>query len=310
LTEAHDPDLLNVLVAYPYATPPMLTRLAEYKESIRFVLDSGAFTAWKAGKPIDLDDYCRFLDRLPVKPWRYFLLDVIGDPKGTLRNYEIMLKRGYSPVPIFTRGEDPSILNDFYKSSDVVAVGGLVGTRGNKGFVNGIMRHIGKRRVHWLGFTVPEYILHYRPYMCDSSSFDSPLRFGKLKLYIGRGKMIDVQAKDFIRKPPQKILDAVRFYTEDPHSLATKSEWVNSGKNKTTLERLTYKSAVAMYRELSSRSGTLIFFACTAEWKIPSLHFGLKFTRKAFPHLFTPQQSQPTAGRSADPLPQFCRSTT
>lgn len=269
----------------------MLKRLAEFKDSVRFVLDSGAFTAWKAGKPIELDDYCRFLESLPVTPWRYFLLDVIGDPHGTLRNYETMLKRGFKPVPIFTRGEDPSVLEDYYKTSDVVGIGGLVGTRRNRGFVNGIMKHVGDRKVHWLGFTVPEFVLHYRPYMCDSSSFDSPLRFGILKLYLGRGKEITVRSKDFIARPSQEVIDAVRMYGEDPAKLALKSEWVNSGKNRTTLERLTYKSAVMMNRDLESRSGSKIFFACTAEWKIPSLHFGLDFVRKMKPSLFVTQQA-------------------
>lgn len=291
LTEAYDPTLLNALVAYPYATGPMLKRLAEFKDSVRFVLDSGAFTAWKTGKPIELDDYCRFLESLPVTPWRYFLLDVIGDPHGTMRNYETMLKRGFNPVPIFTRGEDPSVLDDYYKTSEVVGIGGLVGTRRNRGFVNGIMKHVGNRKVHWLGFTVPEFVLHYRPYMCDSSSFDSPLRFGKLKLYLGRGKEITVTSKDFIARPSQEVIDAVRMYGEDPFKLALKSEWVNSGKNRTTLERLTYKSAVMMNRDLESKSGSKIFLACTAEWKIPSLHFGLDFVRKMKPSLFVTQQA-------------------
>lgn len=292
MTDAgYDPSKLNVLVAYPYATPPMLKRLAEFKDSVRFVLDSGAFTAWKAGKPIELDDYCRFLEGLPVKPWRYFLLDVIGDPHGTMRNYETMLKRGFTPVPIFTRGEDPSVLEDYYKTSDVVGIGGLVGTRRNKGFVNGIMKHVGGRKVHWLGFTVPEFVLHYRPYMCDSSSFDSPLRFGILSLYVGRGRSITVRSKDFMERPSEEVIEAVRRYGEDPAKLAIRAEWVNSGRNRTTLERLTYKSAVAMNRDLESRSGAKIFFACTAEWKIPSLHFGLDYLRAIKPHLFVAKEA-------------------
>ena len=287
MTEA---ERLNILVAYPYATPPMLRQLAEHKDSVRFVLDSGAFTAWKAGKPIELDDYCRFLEQLPIKPWRYFTLDAIGDPEGTQRNYETMLKRGFKPVPIFTRGEDPSVLDDYYKTSDVVGIGGLVGTSRNRGFVNGIMKRVGDRKVHWLGFTVPEFVLHYRPYMCDSSSFDGPLRFGKLKLYLGRGKQVAVSSRDFITRPSQDVIDAVRRYGEDPAKLALKAEWVNSGKNRTTLERLTYKSAVMMNRELESKSGSKIFFACTAERKVPSLHFGLDFVRTMKPSLFMPKQ--------------------
>ena len=81
-------DRLNILVAYPYMNPQVIESLRRCGSWLRFTLDSGAFTAWKAGKPIELDDYCRFLEQLPIKPWRYFTLDVIGNPDGTLKNYE------------------------------------------------------------------------------------------------------------------------------------------------------------------------------------------------------------------------------
>jgi len=168
----------NILVAYPYMKKPMIDLLKENEHRTRFLLDSGAFTAWKAGKPIALDDYCRFIESLPFEPWRYFMLDVIGDPKATLKNYETMLKRGFKPIPIFTRGEDPSVLEDYYKTSDVVAIGGLVGTKGNKGFVKGIMEKVGKRRVHWLGFTDLNFVKHYKPYSCDASSWNNGAQFG------------------------------------------------------------------------------------------------------------------------------------
>jgi hypothetical protein len=187
--------LLNLLVAYPYMTADMVRLLNDNQTEIRFLLDSGAFTAWKAGKSINVDDYCRFIESLPFKPWRYFTLDVIGDPVGSLKNYKIMLKRGFNPIPIFTRGEDVSVLEDYYKTSDVVGVGGLVGTRGNKGFVNGIMQKVGKRKVHWLGFTSHDYIKFYKPYMCDSSSWESGARFGACRVYAGRGRFITFSRK-------------------------------------------------------------------------------------------------------------------
>lgn len=286
MPEAYDPNLLNVLVAYPYMSKGMLRHVTNYRDTIRLVIDSGAFTAWKAGKPIQLDDYCRFIESLPVTPWRYFLLDVIGDPHATMRNYEVMLQRGFNPVPIFTRGEDPSVLDDYYKTSDVVGIGGLVGTKGNKGFINGIMKRVGNRKVHWLGFTVPEFVLHYRPYMCDSSSFDSSLRFGNLQLYTGRGNIVRCRSKDFITKPSQKIIDAIRMFGEDPALLARKAEWVNSGADRNASERLTYRSAILMNRELEQRSGSKVFFACSADRNIPSLHLALDYIRNMRPSLF------------------------
>jgi len=140
---------LNLLVAFPYMKPEVVEQIRKLRHA-RILVDSGAFTAWKAGKSVDLDEYCRFIEALGDLPWRYFMLDVVGDPAATMKNYEIMLNRGFNPIPIFTRGEDPSVLEDYYKTSDVVGVGGLVGTRGNRGFVKGIMeKEVSERCIGW-----------------------------------------------------------------------------------------------------------------------------------------------------------------
>lgn len=179
---------LNLLVAYPYMRKREIDFIKREKDSVRLLIDSGAFTAWKSGKPIELDDYCTFIEKLPVTPWRYFMLDVVGDPKATFENYNIMLKRGLKPIPVFTRGEDISMLEEYYKTSDVVGIGGLVATQGNRGFVKGIMQHVGKRKVHWLGFTSLPYIRAFKPYMVDSSGWEAAARFGQADLYLSEGR--------------------------------------------------------------------------------------------------------------------------
>ena len=252
---------LNILVAYPYMTPPVQKILMENQGHIRFVLDSGAFTAWKAGKTIALDDYCRFIESLPFAPWRYFTLDVIGDPHASMQNYETMLKRGFKPVPIFTRGEDPSVLDDYYKTSDVVGIGGLVGTGGNKGFVNWIMRSVGKRQVHWLGFTNIDYLKHYRPYMCDSSTWEAGARYGVLKVYAGGGKFISIKKADFKRKPSQAVLSAITRLGFKPLDLATMENWHGGPSISRTL---CAASAVAMSLDIEQNIGTKAFLAVAA----------------------------------------------
>ncbi|MBU6280375.1 MAG: hypothetical protein KGN78_14135 [Actinomycetales bacterium] len=250
---------LNLLVAYPYMQGQTQV-LQENADILRLVVDSGAFTAWKAGKPIELDDYCRFLEVLPVAPWRYFTLDVIGDPHGTMRNYETLLKRGFKPVPIFTRGEDPSVLEDYYKTSDVVGIGGLVGTSGNRGFVRGIMRHVGKRKVHWLGFTAFEFVKVFRPYMCDSSSWTSGSRFGTFDLYLGRGRMIKVTKAEMAEKPSQQILDRVRYFGLDPAGLGIKKNW-HGGRTYNRI--LGGYSHVHLSHDIEQNLGTKQFLAST-----------------------------------------------
>lgn len=80
---ADDAQRANVLVAFPYWQDEIARLMQAHPDTFRLLIDSGAFTAWKAGKSIALDDYCRFLEALPAAPWRYFTLDVIGNPDAT-----------------------------------------------------------------------------------------------------------------------------------------------------------------------------------------------------------------------------------
>lgn len=228
---------LNILIAYPYLKKESID-LIKSNDSIRFVLDSGAFTAWKAGKPIDLDDYCRFIEQLPFKPWRYFNLDVIGNGEKSMKNYETMLKRGFSPVPIFTRGEDIKMIDEYYKTSDVVGIGGLVKTKGNMGFVKGIMEVVGNRKVHLLGFVRHQYINYYKPYMCDASSWSYGSRVGDFKVYMGKGVIKSFRKKDFISQPSKEILNLLSTYDITPSMVKSASFWSNANQLTTYAGRM------------------------------------------------------------------------
>lgn len=264
---------LNLLVAYPYMTDKVIKILTSQKQIVRFVLDSGAFTAWKSGNPIKLDDYCRFIENLPFEPWRYFTLDVIGDPEGSMRNYEKMLSRGFKPVPIFTRGEDPSVLDDYYKTSDVVGIGGLVGTKGNKAFVNGIMKHVGKRKVHWLGFTAIDFIKYYKPYMCDSSTWLSALKFARILLYKEKGNFVKCCKKDFVKKPSNEIIKLLIEYNINPKEMKNSNNWKNTGKGESPTEKIAYKSFVKYQIDVQKNIGTKIFMAVASDLEA---HFSIE----------------------------------
>lgn len=258
---------LNILVALPYCDKPFQELLSKTPH-IRFLLDSGAFTAWKKGSEITLDQYCDFLQTLRITPWKYFMLDKIGDAAGTESNLKELHKRGYKPIPVFTRGESKSKLDEMYSYSDVVALGGLVGTRGNRGFVNGLMADIGNRPCHWLGFVQHDFMSHYKPFSCDSSSWSAPLRFGgKLPLYIGNGLWRKVLKQDFISRPQQWIIDAVEYMGEDPRTLGFEKEWHNSGSGRNVLERLLYKGWVRYSLEAETRLNTKVFLAVASAAK-------------------------------------------
>lgn len=265
---------LNILVAYPYMDKGVISLLNKEKDSIRFLLDSGAFTAWKAGKPIALDDYCRFIESLPFKPWRYFTLDVIGDPEASFKNYEKMLSRGFTPVPIFTRGEDVAMIDEYYKTSDVLGIGGLVGTKGNKGFVRGIMDQIGDRKVHWLGFTNKQFVKYYKPYMCDSSSWEAVARFGGLELYMGGGVFFKCTRVGFKKKPDSHILSTIRSYGLDPKKFAKDEAWWGGPSLSRTLGA---RSTIRYAMDLESRFNVKQFAAATVVPSINLLIEGYKY---------------------------------
>lgn len=258
--------MLDVLLAYPYLdkkTRDSVVR-AQRAGHIRFILDSGAFTAWRQGSVIELDDYCRFIEGLEEPPWRYFTLDVVGDPEGTWKNYETMLKRGFKPVPIFTRGDDPAMIDRYYETSDLVAIGGLVGTPRNRGFVKGIMTVVGDRKVHWLGFTVFDFLRIYRPYSADSSTWSMSIRFGVLDLWDPNfARMVRVSRKDFVKRPSDAVARLMAFYGEKVESLSHSSQWRNIKRNNgtTAMRRLTYRSSIRMAKDITEKLGVNMFIA-------------------------------------------------
>lgn len=87
------------------------------KPPVDIILDSGAYSAWKLGKPVDIDAYCDFL--LANLDWigHYVCLDVInpGNPEEAARasfeNLLHMRKRGLDPMPVYHVGEDVSWLH-------------------------------------------------------------------------------------------------------------------------------------------------------------------------------------------------------
>ena len=218
---------LNLLVAYPYMTKLKIDLINQNLGNIRFVLDSGAFTAQTLGKKISLDEYCKFIESLPFEPWKYFTLDVIGDPEKTMRNYEIMLSRGFKPVPILTQGESFSVMDEFWKTSDVVGVGGLVGVplKEKQRFIYEVMKHANGRRVHWLGFVNDQFVKYFRPYMCDSSAFTGADRFGQLMIYAGNGRYRMLKKTDFSKKPDEAVLRKIICWGFNPYQLKSVKNW-------------------------------------------------------------------------------------
>lgn len=263
---------LNVLVSYPYMTPPMVKELKACGPHLRFLLDCGAYTAWAGGKPIELDDYCRFLEHPPVPLWRYFALDVVGDAAATWANYETMLRRGFKPLPIFTPGEQLETLDRYYETSDVVGIGGLnaLGHRKHN-YVRTVYAHAAGRRLHLLGYTTLDQLKALRPYMCDASSWEAGARYATVNLYMGHGRTLMLHKGDFIGRPAKAVLDRIKHYGLDPYALAQTAGW--RGGN-SMARRVCGASMAALSIDVERELGTLLFIACAASEAVRVLREG------------------------------------
>lgn len=227
---------LNVLVAYPYMSKSLVQNLIKYGDRINFLLDSGAFTAWKSGKPIELNQYCDFLDSLPIKPWRYFALDVVGDAKATMANYEKMLQRGYKPIPVFTPSQEFTDIEKYYKTTDMIGCGGLTNKFGKDGirYLQKVIEHVKGRKIHLLGYTKPDYIKFFRPYSCDSSSWIRAQRYGLCDLYVGNGKYLSFTRRQAASHPKPEIIAAIKNLGFSLTEFMLEENW-RKGKNIATI---------------------------------------------------------------------------
>lgn len=232
-----------------------------HASKINFLLDSGAFTAWNAGKVVTLDNYCSFLDSLPITPWRYFMLDVIGDPDATMRNYNAMLDRGYKPVPVFTPSQSFDDIETYYRTTDLIGCGGLTTKYGKDGllYLQKVMQHVQGRNIHLLGYTKPDYVKYFRPYSCDSSSWSRAQRYGLCDLYIGNGKYIGFTRRQAHKRPSDQILHAIKRLGFSLNDFTSEANWRDTSRGiaRIASARSWMKYAMDTQRAIDTR----IFFA-------------------------------------------------
>lgn len=228
---------VNILVAYPYFDRSVIALLeSQPKGSFRLLIDSGAFTAHASGKPIVHQDYLNFLKSLRhLGELNAVQLDVIGNPEATHKNLMVAYDQGCHVMPVFTRGERPDRLEEFYNLSPYILLGGVAKGQLNVNYVTWFQKENRGRPVHWLGFTRMPFVRHHRPTSVDSSSWISVARYGMTFFYNGRGELIRYTRKDAHQPPDLKIVKAAARVGLSRHELgllAKSDAWVS---NRTTL---------------------------------------------------------------------------
>jgi hypothetical protein len=204
-------------------------------------MDSGAFTAYTTGRVLKMSEYLACLDAMDVaKLDGYFAMDVIGDPARTLANYAEMLRLGYRPIPVVTRGMDiESVLANEYADAKWIAFGAISDRRHGQARGHERVRQMmavanehGKH-VHLFGYTASRLAL-FRPFSADCSTWLAGGRFGSLQVYGGKGRIIRIGhdyvsvERDTINRLQQLGFDPYALLRADnpARTVATTAAWI------------------------------------------------------------------------------------
>lgn len=159
----------------------------------RICLDSGAFSAWKKGTSIDIDEYIVYIKRNLHLLDTYINLDVIpGIPneKRTQKQVEesarksrdnllYMKKQGLSPIPVYHWGEDPKWLRLLLEDKEPYVAIGVPGVS-RQALIPWLDRvftiltdNEGKplTKVHGLGVFKPGLMFRFPWYSVDATSW-------------------------------------------------------------------------------------------------------------------------------------------
>jgi hypothetical protein len=275
--------MINVLVSQIYLKEKEIEFLVSRKGQYNLIVDSGAFTAFNAGKTVDLDAYCDMIKRLEfLQPFEYVQLDVIGNHEETMRNYLKMRDMGLNPVPVFTRGAPLEMLEKFYEMTDYVFIGGIARAKSDpeNAFVRWIASKVGKRKMHLLGVTRNDAVNAARPYSVDSSTWIQCARYGNLS--ITNGHSFRGYSRKQIKKLDDRLLLALKK-TGLPVSLFVQNiqnneAWINRGYQSSFCVQSFAQTFHALNwvhhgMQMERRLGTKMFFACSFLDQIKQVFF-------------------------------------
>lgn len=182
---------VDALVSYHYFRDDKTMGRVANPGHLRLIGDSGAFSAYSQGATITVPEYAdwctKWADRLS---WRASL-DVIGDPMGSLKNWQLLRDRyRLDTVPTIHVGTDPTWIGAYASEGvDFIGLGGMVGRpiptimRWSAAMLRHARDHYPQVRFHAWGQAGRQYMDALPVYSADSSRSAVAYRFGILRLF-------------------------------------------------------------------------------------------------------------------------------
>lgn len=262
--------MLHILASQIYMNKEYFKALHDNKGEYDLIVDSGAFTAFNAGKVISLNQYEKFLRAIEfLKPFRFVQLDVIGDEKGSMENLVKMKENGFDPIPVFTRGASLEALEEMYRLADLIMVGGIAKASLDKDneYIKYISHKIGRRKSHLLGVTRLDAIKISKCTSVDSSSWTRASRYGLLDLCRADGTFKSITKREVLKNKEEitKACQLVGFPLQAFQAFNAES-FVNNDLTCELSKSQTFSTFNHLHQAkiIEKNAGTKVYFACAS----------------------------------------------
>ena len=172
------------------------------------LIDSGAFSLYTRGVPIDLNEYKDFIIQYKkdhkdkITSLNFINLDKIGDSEESWNNQHKLEKMGVNPIPVVHQyGFKKKYLDKAMKEYSFFSLGGMWG-RSRKLDTIPWLEYVFKEimiwvkkgnklpKIHLLGIGSKSILMKFPAYSCDNTNWMSVTKFGNskfLKIFIPRG---------------------------------------------------------------------------------------------------------------------------
>lgn len=169
---------LGVLESYANTKKPKPKEWAD-----AYFMDSGAFSVWRSGKTVKLEDYIAFCKEYRSMFTVYAALDVIGDAEASFRNYVAMRDAGLDPMPAFHHGSPLKWVDEYAKLTSHIGLGGIamMTKRDRATFLRGIFQRYpdpSKVGFHGFGINDSEILTTFPWKTADATSIHLRARLG------------------------------------------------------------------------------------------------------------------------------------
>lgn len=202
----------RLLLSYFYfRNKPLKQFIEKIGYTPEIMLDSGAYSAWTRGRGIALTDYMKYIDENKEHISHYINLDVFGDNELSFDYYQIMKKKGYTPIPVVHYGKEDRYWFERYfdEGESFIALGGTVPIK-DKWEVSSWARmfcwEFPEVKFHLLGSSSRKVIDYCDLYSCDSSTWFMMAINGHPKHIRGRSREAKIKRAKYNLKKEVELL--------------------------------------------------------------------------------------------------------